>query len=216
MHPDLENVLEESVKPIIERTIQKFIGVTVKELNKDITDKLKRNPLIEFDIDTKYPLRKARLMFRKRYMERLLKTNFGDVTAVARICDVDRKTIHRMIHELKINIEECRRALLKAEYVKKEALSLAIEETLKHYENILHPDKLSKMYKNVNELSENIFREFSFNWPTLKDAEDEFERDFIRRALEENGGNISATSRKLKIRFETLHRKIKELKISGP
>jgi DNA-binding NtrC family response regulator len=210
---DLERVLDEHVKPVVERTIQKYIGVSIKELNKDITEKLKKNPLIEFNIDTNLPLKIARKAFRKRYLERLLKSNFGDISAVAKICEVDRKTIHRMIIELDININECRKALLKPEYVKMEALSSAIEETLKHYDKLLHPEKLSEVYKNVDKMSENILKEFSFNWPSLKNAENNFEKDFIEKAVEENKGNVSATARILKIRYETLYRKIKELRI---
>lgn len=207
----LEKLIDEQVKPIVEKTIHKFIGISIKELNQDITEKLKKNPLLEFKISHTLPLSSAKKAFRKRYIERLLKSNFGDISAVAKICDVNRKTIHRMIKELNININECRKALLKQEYVKREAINTAIEETLKHYDEIIHPNKLSKVYKNVNILSKNILKEFSFNWPSLKEAETEFEKDYIQESLDEHKGNISATAKSLKIRFETLHRKIKKL-----
>ncbi|MFH1638536.1 MAG: helix-turn-helix domain-containing protein [Candidatus Woesearchaeota archaeon] len=210
---DLEEALEKHVKPIIEETIRKYIGVSIKELNKDITDKLRKNPLLEFEADTSDPLKKARLTFRKFYLERLLKINFGDVTAVARICQVDRKTVHRMIRELRINIRKCRQAMLNPQYVKQEALSTAIEETLKNYEGILHPQKLSKMYKGVGELSSNIMKQLSLEFLPMKEAEHDFERRYIQKALRESGGNITNAARKMKVRFETLHRKIKDLGI---
>jgi DNA-binding NtrC family response regulator len=47
--------------------------------------------------------------------------------------------------------------------------------------------------------------------PTLKDAEEEFEKRFIVKALEENNFNVSKTSRKIGLRYETLHRKMKAL-----
>ncbi len=210
---DLEEVLEHQVKPLIERTIKKYIGVSIKELNKDITDRLRKNPLLEFEIDTSVPLKKARMRFRKAYLERLLKTNFGDVTAVARICGVDRKTIHRMIGELKINIRKCREAMLNPRYVKKEALSSAIEDTIKTYEGVLHPQKISEVYKGLDELSSNIMKELSLDFVPLKEAEHEFERKYIGKALKESDNNISRAARKMKVRFETLHRKMKELGI---
>jgi DNA-binding NtrC family response regulator len=210
----LEKVIDENVKPVVEKTVQKYIGVTIKELNKDITEKLRKNPLIEIHVDTTLPLKDARKVFRKSFLERLLKSNFGDVTAVAKICKVDRKTIHRMINELGIDIKQCRKALLKPEYVKMEALSNVLENTLKDYDNVLHPKKMSEVYKNVEQMTKEIMTEFNFNWPTLKDAEAEFEREFLKKVLDENGWNITATAKKLKIRYETLHRKIKSLKIS--
>ncbi|MEA3378440.1 MAG: helix-turn-helix domain-containing protein [Nanoarchaeota archaeon] len=211
---ELEKLVDEQVKKIVEKTIKNFIGVSIKELNKDITSKLKKNPLLEFHIDTSLSLKSAKKLFRKSYLERLLKSNFGDITAVAKICLVDRKTIHRMINELNININQCRKALLKQEYVKREALNFAIEETLKHYEKIIHPNQLSKVYKNVDVLSKNILNKVSLNWPTLKEAENEFEKKFIIQALKENGKNITKTARMLGIRFETLHRKMKKLYIN--
>lgn len=210
---DLEEVLETQVKPLIEKTIKKYIGFNIQELNKDITDKLRKNPLLDFEVDTSVPLKKARLSFRKFYLERLLKIHFGDVTAVAKICKVDRKTIHRMISELKINIKKCRQAMLSPKYVKQEALSTAIEETLKTYEGVLHPRKLSEMYKSVDELSSNIMKQYTLDFLPLKDAEHEFEKRYIEKSLKKSKHNITKSAKKMKVRFETLHRKIKSLGI---
>ena len=48
---------------------------------------------------------------------------------------------------------------------------------------------------------------------TFKQAEQEFEKSYINKALEENNSNISQTARKIGLRFETLHRKIRKLGI---
>ncbi|RME54961.1 hypothetical protein D6777_02120 [Candidatus Woesearchaeota archaeon] len=216
MKKDLENFIETEIEPVIEKTIQKFLGVTIKELNKDITDKLKKNPLVEIHVPKGLTLKNAKRIFRKAFIERLLKSHFGDVTAVARICGVDRKTIHRMINELGIDINVCRKALLKPEYVKKEALNYVIEESLKSYDKVLHPEKLSTIYKNVDELSRQILNEYNFSWPTLKEAEKEFEKEYITNELKENNWKLTITAKKLNIRYETLHRKIKILKIFRP
>ena len=44
---------------IVSRTMQKFLGVTIDELNKDITEKISKSPLIDFEIDIKTPFKSA-------------------------------------------------------------------------------------------------------------------------------------------------------------
>ena len=46
---------------------------------------------------------------------------------------------------------------------------------------------------------------------TLKDAEQEFEKEFIRMALLDNDLNVTKTAKNIGIRYETLHRKAKQL-----
>ncbi len=55
-----------------------------------------------------------------------------------------------------------------------------------------------------------------FACAALKDARDAFERDFILRKLEENGGNVSKTAEVLGIERSNLHRKIKTYGIRLP
>ncbi len=55
---------------------------------------------------------------------------------------------------------------------------------------------------------------FSFN--TLKEARDEFEKDFITKKLEESNWNVSKTAEILDIERSNLHRKIKAYNIKTP
>ncbi|GAB4486510.1 MAG: sigma-54 dependent transcriptional regulator [Thermodesulfovibrionales bacterium] len=59
-------------------------------------------------------------------------------------------------------------------------------------------------------------REDYFAFATLKDAREAFERDFIRRKLEENGGNVSKTAEVIDVERSNLHRKIKAYDIKLP
>ncbi|NOZ25163.1 MAG: sigma-54-dependent Fis family transcriptional regulator [Nitrospirae bacterium] len=53
-----------------------------------------------------------------------------------------------------------------------------------------------------------------FSIPTLKEARDAFERDFILKKLQENNWNISRTAEVLQIERSNLHRKIKAFGLS--
>jgi len=47
----------------------------------------------------------------------------------------------------------------------------------------------------------------------MKQAEQEFEKKYLRQALQENK-TITATAKKIGLRYETLHRKLKSLGLS--
>ena len=55
-----------------------------------------------------------------------------------------------------------------------------------------------------------------FQFKTLKDARDAFEKDYIAKKLEENNWNISRTAEILDMERSNLHRKIKAYEIKVP
>lgn len=210
---ELENIVEKRVKPIVEKAMHDFLGITIAEIESDISDKLKRSPLIDFEIDTKIPFKKAKKAFKKAYLTRLLQSRSGNISDVAKISGLDRRSVHRLIIELKIRIEQFRNELAKAEYTKHEAVQNIVEETVETYKSALNPEKLKTFYKNAPSISKNIARELPKSPITLSEAEKEFEKIYLKKALEENSSNISKTAKKIGLRFETLHRKLKSLRL---
>ena len=61
MVESLEDVIRKKINPLVEEAMQKFLGVSISELNKDISQKLTKNPLIEFEVDTRIPFKEAKL-----------------------------------------------------------------------------------------------------------------------------------------------------------
>jgi DNA-binding NtrC family response regulator len=197
------------VKPIVDEAMHRVMGITIDELSRDISDKLRTSPLLMFDITTKLGFKKAKKEFIKRYMKKLLQINYGNISEVAKIADIDRRSIHRIVKDSEIDVEKIRKDMAKAYEIKQSALNEIIEDVLDDYKMVIHPDKLGTMYKNVPEFSKDILEAIPEKQLTLKDAEEEFEREFIRKALAENGNNMTATAKKIRLRYETLLRKIK-------
>lgn len=211
---NLEKTIEERVKPMVADAMQKFLGVTVSEIGNDITGKLKRSPILDYDIDVSTPFKKAKLDFKKYYLTRLLQNHFGNVSEVARIANLDRRSIHRLITSLKIDVRNYRKELLRGEYVKQEAIKDIIQGTLDFYRSSLNPQKLELLYKFAPVLSKDIVAELPEAPLTLTQAEAEFEKKYFAKALTLLNNNISKTARAVGIRYETLHRKLKSLGIS--
>jgi two-component system nitrogen regulation response regulator NtrX len=68
--------------------------------------------------------------------------------------------------------------------------------------------------KNIPSFKESRMDYYSYK--TLRDAREQFEKDFILRRLQENNWNISKTAEELDIERSNLHRKIKSLGIEIP
>lgn len=209
----LEKVMKEKINPLIEQSLHKFLGITISELNKDLSDKIEANPILSFDINTALSFKIAKKLFKKQFLSNLIRNHYGNISEVARIAKINRRSVHRAILELKIDVAKVRKELLKPDYYKKEAIDGIFRKTLDHYKGVIHPEKLQKVYKQVPSLTKDIVKELPSMKLSLKEAEKEFERQYLKKVLEENDWNISKTARKIGLRFETLHRKIKSLGI---
>lgn len=209
----LDEVVEKRIKPLVDKAMHKYLGVTISEIKADVSDRLKKSPLLEYEISTKVPFKKAKKLFKKLYLSKLLQAFSGNITDVAKAAGMDRRSVHRLIEELNIDVEEYRRSIAQTEYVKQEAVKNIIQSSAESYKGSLSPTKFKSFYKHVPELSKDIVRELPTTHLTLKEAEHEFEKQYLRTALKENDQNISKTAKKIGLRFETLHRKLKSLKL---
>jgi len=212
MPKEMDQALDARIKPVLEDAMHKWLGVTVSEIEEDISDKLKR-PLLDFPVDTSIPFKKSKLLFRKAYFSRMLHMFLGNISEVARVSGLDRRSVHRLIERLEIKVEKFREARM-PEYVRERAVKDIIEGVLVAYKTSFNPEKFEDMYEHIGEVSKDVAKELPEKVLTFKEAEDEFERRYIRKALDENKNNISRTAKKIGLRFETLHRKMKILEIT--
>ena len=211
MDVELENIVVAKVKPLLEQAMHRSLGITIQELQTDISDRLKKSPLLDVSIDVRVKFKEAKRRFKQLYIRRLLQQHLGNIENVAKIVAVDRRSIHRIVAQMKLDVVQLREQLDKSAYFKRAAVQDIIEGSLQQYKGAIHPKRYEALYKEVPQLSQNIIKELPELPATLKVAEREFEKEYIAKALEENNHNISKTARKIGLRFETLHKKIKKL-----
>lgn len=207
---NLEEVMLKRIDPIVEETLHRFLGVKINELNSDISTKLRKSIILGFGIDTNQTFRRAKNKFKKEYLQKLLNNKYGNISDVAKIAKVNRRTIHRIIKKDKIDVDDIRKNMYKPGYLKEQEVSLMISEIFDTYKEVLHPTKMESIYKNVDLLTKDILKEIPEEPISLKDAIKDFEERFLRKALTENNFDIKLVSMKLKIRYETLLRKMKK------
>jgi len=212
MAEDLEKSLKEKIEPYLEETMQRFLGIKVDELERDITDKIERK-LIGYTIHTELPFKLAKNLFKREFIQKIIQTHQGNVSEVAKLIGLDRRSIHREIKKLNIDVKKLRQTMYRIGYFKKEAMDLAIRKTLDSYKSILHPQKLKKFYEEVPLISENIVKFLPKKILTWKEAEEEFEKLYLKKILDENNWDLSKTAKQVDLRYETLIRKIKKLQL---
>ncbi len=209
---DLEQTIKEKVSPLLEETMEKQWGITIPKLESDISDQL-RKPQLNVYLPLNLPFEEAKKVFKTEFIKRELRLHRGNVSQLAKLLELDRRSIHRAIKDLDIDVEEVRQKPESKEEYQKAVVDTLIRSALEQYKEIIQPQKMEKFYHEVDSLSRNIARFLpppELNW---KQAELEFEKQLLQQAMEENGWKVSATAIKLKIRPETLHRKIKKLGI---
>jgi DNA-binding NtrC family response regulator len=213
MKKGLEKVLKEKVKPIIDAATLKTLGLTSPEIKTDISDQLSRSPLVDLPIDASMQYKQAKQAFKKFYIQKLLKIHFGNISQVAKISGVDRRSVHRLARKFRLDVPKIRKDMMKAEYYSQARVSDILENTIETYKDTFHDKKLKELAEYLPKLSKDIAKEMPDVPLSFKEAEGEFEKRFFILVLEENKHNISKTARQIGLRYETLYRKLKALKM---
>ena len=207
---DLEETIKDKVTPLIEESMEKNWGLTIPKLEVDITDQLKE-PQVKVYIPLHLPFQEAKKVFKEEFLKKELKLHLGNVSNLAKKLGLDRRSIHRAIKELEIDLDEVRSKDLSEEDFQMGIIDQTIRATLDQYKEVIQPQKMEKMYKEIPSLSRNIAKFIPHQEMTWKEAEVEFEKQFLDNALKENKWNVTKAADKIEIRVETLHRKIKKL-----
>ncbi len=211
---DLEETIKEKVNPLLEETMEKHWGITIPKLESDITDKL-RNPSLNVYVPLNLTFSQAKKLFKSEFLKRELRLHRGNISQLAKTLGINRRSIHRAIKELSLGFHREEGGMSKDDY-QIGVIDQAIRSTLDQYKQILHPQQMEKMYQQVSTLSRNIARFLPLEDLTWKEAEREFERQFLSQVLKEHSGKVSETAKKMKLRQETLYRKIKKLGLGQP
>ena len=232
----LEAAVKEKVAPLVEETMEKSWGITIPQIESDIADKLK-NPLLQLYIPRNLNFPQAKKLFKTEFLKQELIQHLGNVSQVAKSLGIDRRSIHRAIKEFDLEPKEFRKinrqrevqTLQKiklgfemqgsieekadvplAEQGQEEMIGKTIRSALEEYKQFIQPQQLEKFYAEVPRLSRNIAEFLPHQDLSWKEAEREFEQQFLSRSLKEFAGDVVKTAKKLKIRPETLYRKIKK------
>ena len=205
---EFEEPVKSRVISLLGETLGKNLGVVVPKLEEDITDKLAQSQTAMY-IPQGLSFNQAKKKFKEQFLKRELRAHFGNVSVVARVLGIDRRSVHRAIRELKLDVTRVK--ILPDENVFKEEVDRSIRSTLEQYKEIFNPLKMEKLYGDVSSLSKDIAEVIPHRDISWKEAEEDFEREFLEEALQRNSFNVSRTAKQLRLRVETVSRKIRKL-----
>lgn len=211
MNTDLEFAIDQKVKPIVADAMQKFLGVKFANIETDISDQLKRSTLLDFPINTKLPYKQAKNAFKRAYLMRLLEMHLGNISIAATIAGLDRRSIHRLVLSLKLPATKFRENA-EPSYARQAAVQGIIQDVLGQYRGALNPVKYKALSAQAEAISGDIVKELPESHLTLKDAEHEFERAYLSQLMKECS-TIAQAAKTTKLRYEVLHRKLRNLGI---
>lgn len=194
--------LEDQVKP----RLTKLLGVSIEELNESIAERLKKSPLLDFNIPKNLTLKEAKKKYREIYFKRLLRMTYGNISQAAEQAGIDRRSLHRFVAEAGLDVDKIRDEMIKPYELRKDEIVGVIEGELKQYESVVHPQKLNEAYEKVYDVSEEIIDLLPVENPTLKDAEDQFEKHYIHETIVQTE-SLKEAAKQLDIAYETLLRK---------
>ncbi len=211
----LEEVVEKKVAPMIEESMEKNWGVVIPKIEEDITDKLKKENLDTF-IHFNSPFAEAKRWFKKSFIERELARHAGNISQLAKFIGLDRRSIHRAIRELGIEMRKAKSREEKEEIqesVEAREVTNTIRSTLEQYKNLLQGDMIEKIYQELPRLSKDIATQLPHKEMTWKQAESHFEKEFLSYHYQTEQGRVKRIAEKIKLRPETVSRKLHKLGI---
>ena len=207
---NLEETIKEKVALLLEATMEKSWGIYVPQVQSDITDKLQASLPTKFYVPAASSFQDAKRKFKSEFLKNQLHLHRGNVSQLARLVGLNRRSVHRAMKGLDIHIERIRQEQDDLGYQEK-MINQTIRFALEGYRDIIQPQKMEKMYQEVPALSRNLAKLLPHHHLTWKQAEREFEKQFLSHSLQEHNWKIAETARELKIQPETLHRKISRL-----
>ena len=207
---NLEKTIKEKVALLLEATMEKSWGIYVPQVQSDITDKLQASLPTKFYVPAASSFQDAKRKFKSEFLKNQLHLHRGNVSQLARLVGLNRRSVHRAMKGLDIHIERIRQEQDDLGYQEK-MINQTIIFALEGYRYIIQPQQMEKMYQEVPALSRNLAKLLPHHHLTWKQAEREFEKQFLSHSLQEHHWKIAETARELKIQPETLHRKISRL-----
>lgn len=199
----------EEIKPVLDNALQQFLGVKIDTISNEVLEKLSQNKL-HIDFNDEWTLDEAKNNFKKEYLILLLREFNGNISKASTISGIDRRTIHRLILQFNIDVDEYRN--LPYEFSKTKVdnyIKFVVGDVLKHY--ALTEQKSDAVYDlPTDELVEKVKKPF----PTMDDAYEDYEKKFLGAVILKHDKILKDVCKQLNIARETLSRKLSKHEIN--
>lgn len=209
----LEEAIKEKVLPSISETMEKHWGLVVPKIEEDISDRLRQSKIsihIHFDL----PFLEAKKKFKEEFLRRELFKHRGNISNMAKFLGINRRSVHRAIKELGIDVDRLELKKYQLNRDQEQRVTKTIRTSLDQYKGLIQEEKIEKIYHDLPRLSRDIAYSLPEQEMTWKQAEREFELEYFKWHLKEAKGNVKLVAEKVKMRPESVSRKLGKLGLS--
>jgi transcriptional regulator with PAS, ATPase and Fis domain len=205
---NLEDTIIERVRPFIAQNMEKTWGFAIPKLEEDITSKLAKEQStipIRFSLNYSDALQEYKKEFFRRELQK-----HQNISLLANLLGVSRRSIHRSIKELGIIVPKKSKQEQK-DYFKAQAVYKTLREALMEYRSLFKAEKMDALYETLPNLSKTIAHQLpDQKASTWKSAKHDFEIRYLRHHIS-LGDKLKDVAKKIGIRAESLSRKLKVL-----
>ncbi|MBU0758434.1 MAG: hypothetical protein KKF44_10275, partial [Nanoarchaeota archaeon] len=206
----LITTIMKTISSIVEDFLSNNSDESIEKLNKNISSNLEFRLI--FNIDFAKDFKSAKREFLKNYFVDLVVMNLGNITKVAESAKIARRHAHRKINELDIDVTDKRKQLLKPEYYIKMNVREVIDTAIEDLKDRADPGYITYLNHNIDELSR-LIKENHADPLSYEEAVDIFEREYLKRVIEDSRFDIKMTAKMTGLSPRTIYRKILKLKI---
>ncbi len=200
-----------SINQVVEQDIKNAWGFTISELVTSVSKNLETKLNHKADMSSNYT--KARHLFLKNFLDKILTESYGNISHAARKAKIDRKLLRVLIKKHGLSAQRYKKRFLKPIYAKQILIEDEIKNAVKSYEGIIHQDKINTLYERLPEISAHVAEQIEPVEMTWKEAQMRFDTEYLSHALAANLGNVEHTAQKIGVNLRTLYRKIKQQNI---
>ncbi len=205
---NLEDTIIEKVRPFITENIEKTWGLAIPKLEEDITSKLAKEQST-IPIHFSLPYAEALKAFKAEFFRRELQKHHN-ISFLAKLLGVSRRSVHRSINELGIQIPKKTKEEQK-NYFKEQEIYKTLREALLEYRSLFREEKMEALYDSLPNLSKTLAQELpKQDASTWKLAKRDFETRYLRHHIS-LGDKLKVVAKRIGMRAESLSRKLKVL-----
>ena len=202
----------EELNSIVEGSLKKHAGISIKELNKTITQTLENR--LSFSIILPVTYKAAKRSFQKAYFQELLTLNLGNISKAAKSANLNRRQIHRICIDSGINPKEIRRQMIKPYNYLKENIQDIVEEKIESVKNSITKTEINKVYKKIPKIADNITEFMEEKISPYDEALMTFEKHYFKEILKITNNETSKAVKITGLSERQILRKIRELSIA--
>jgi len=202
----------EELNSIVEDSLKKHAGISIRELNKTITQTLENR--LSFSIILPISYKAAKKIFQKSYFQELLTLNHGNISKAAERAGLNRRQIHRICNGAGINSKEIRSQMLKPYNYLKENIQDIVEEKIETSKNSINEADRDKVYKKIPKIADNITEFIEERISPYDEAIIAFERHYFSEILKSTDKDTKKAAKIAGLSERQILRKIREFAIA--